>query len=278
MKNNLFDQTEHDNKHRLWTVIIVFLTVVVFVLIIFGLYKINIIEIPQFVKDIFNKSESSGYTVKDYDDRNFLEFIRSEETTETNDNAVYIDLAIQDFYDFVASAPFVTEYSLTQNVDYYDADRKRIVYKNKIWVKDERYLVEIYDMKDTLTKAILCDGENVYVKDYITYDEPHVKTYPVSDMFTLENQVRLIDIRTLFETDDITEMIIELTRDEKSNLYTLKYSYADIAELTEVIKVSFAYGLIVDAETFYNDELIYRSNIDGKINVENIADDVFILK
>lgn len=278
MKNNLFDQTEHDNKYRIWTVVIAFLTVVVFVLIIFGLYKINIIQIPQFIIDMINNTESSGYTVKDYDDKNFLEFIRSEETTEPKDNAGHIDISMQDFYNFVASAPFVTEYSLTQSVNYYDADRKQIVYKNKIWVKGERYLVETYDMKGTLTKAILCDGEIVYVKDYVTYDEPHVKTYPVSDIFTLENQVRLIDIRTLFDTDDITEMIIELIRDEKSNFYTLKYGYADIAELTEVIKVSFAYGLIIDAETFYNNELIYRSNIEGKINVENIADDIFILR
>ena len=249
--------------------------------IMFALYRMDIVEIPQFVTDLFVKPqtlEHENTPEKDYDDGNFIDFIKKAGDAEINDSVTYIDITAQDFTELIASAPFISEYMLTQNIHYYDANRRQIIYKNKIWVKDDKYLVEVYNETGDMIKYILCDGGKVHVKDYTVYDEPHVKSYPVSDTFSLENQTGLIDIRTLFGTDEVSDMAIEFTRDEKMNLYTITYGYTGIADLTEKVVVSFDHGIINSAETFYGGEIIYRTNIEGKINTEKINDDVFILK
>ena len=281
-QNNIFEQDGyHTRTSRISAAVIILVTLAVFVFIMFGLYRMNIVEIPQFVTDLFVKPQvnvQDNTPEKDYDDGNFIEFIKKAGDGEIGGNVTYIDITEQDFTELIASAPFISEYTLTQNVHYYDANRRQKIYKNKIWVKNEKYSVEIYDDTDTMIKYILCDGKKVYVKDFAVYDKPHVKSYPISDTFSLENQTGLVDIRTLFGTDEIADMTIEFTRDEKMNLYTITYGYADIPELTEKIVVSFDYGIINTAETFYNGEIIYRTNIEGKINTEKINDEVFILK
>jgi|GEM_PF-2077561 hypothetical protein len=281
-KNNIFDEGGYHKKvSPLVALLISLATLAVFILIMFGLYRFQIVEIPLFVRDFLNKNEVNGheykYNEKTYDDENFLNFIQKGDDDSENSSA-YIDIRTQDLTWLVSSAPFIKEYSLTQNVNYYDSERRQIIYKNKIWVKGDKYLVEVYNESGTMTKYILCDGKQVHIKDYTVYDEPHVKTYPISDEFTLENQVGLIDIRTLFDNEDIYDMIIDFTRDERSNLYTITYAYADIPELTHKVILSFDYGIINGAETFYNGEMIHRTNIEGKVNTENISDNIFILK
>ena len=284
-KNDIFDQGEYHKKiSPLIAFLIALLTLAAFILIMLGLYKIQIVEIPQFLRELFVKSEISEheykYNEKTYDDENFIDFIQKKDETAENSetNITYINISEQDLAQLAASAPFINEYSLTQNVNYYDSDRRQRISKNKIWVKDDKYLVEVYNELGTMTKYILCDGENVYIKDYVVYDKPHVKTYPMSDEFTLENQVGLIDIYSLFNTDEIYELIIEFTRDEKMNLYTITYGYSDIPELTHRVILSFEQGIIQGAETFYKGEMIHRTNIEGKVSTENIGDNVFILK
>jgi len=281
-KDNIFDQGEYHKKiSPLAALLIALATFAAFILIMFGLYKIQIVEIPRFVRDLFTLSETGDheykYNEKTYDDENFIEFIQKKDDAP-EESVAYINIKEQDLSQLVASAPFINEYSLTQNVNYYDSDRRQRINKNKIWVKANKYLVEVYDESGMMIKYILCDGEKVYIKDYVVYDEPHVKTYPLSDEFTLENQIGLIDIRTLFNTDDIYEMIIEFTRDEKMNLYTITYGYSDIPDITHRVIVSFDHGIIQGAETFYSGEMIHRTNIEGKVNTEDISDSVFVLK
>lgn len=278
-QKNVIEDIEQNNKlMRLSTASVIVLVVVAFMLSVYGLYKINAIEIPAFIKDIFNPPDDSEYTEKDYDDKKFLEFIESKNDDNKN-NIIHIDIAEQDnvLSQLIAEAPFVNEYSMTQYVYHYSADRRQVIYKNNIWVKGEKYLVERYDESDTLTKRILCDGDKIYVEDNIVYDDVHVKTYPISDMFTLENQVGLIEIKKLFTDETIIDITIELDRTKNNNSYKVNYSYSDISGLREEVKVIFEYGLIYESDTYYNDELISKMHTESKINVGNISDDKFNL-
>lgn len=276
-QKNAIESIEQNNKLiGLSTASVIVLIVAAFVLSVYGLFKMNIIEIPPFLKEIFNKTSDSEYTEKNYDDKKFLEFIELKNDDNEN-NVIYIDIANQEnvLSQLIAEAPFINEYSMTQYVYHYSADRRQVIYKNNIWVKDEKYLVERYDESDTLIKRILCDGSKVYFEDQIAYEDVHVKTYPISDVFTLENQVGLIDIKKLFTDETIIDITVELDRTEKNNLYKVNYSYSDIVGLREEVKVVFEYGLIYESETYYNDELISKMHTETKINVENIGDDMF---
>ena len=242
--------------------------VIFFLLIIYGLYRIKIIEIPRSLLDLFGNPEivETPHNYNEIDNKMFELFNNAAEEKQ----AVYYDISKEDLKKFLTDAPYIKEYLLTQQIYYRnESDGRRITYKHDIWVKNDKYRVDTYDSESVLIRKLICDGNVVAITDYTTYDEPVTKFFSVTDEFTFENQSGLPSIAEFLNED----LKIELVRDVRNNIYRVEYTYDDIPQQTEKLEISFDYGLILTAESKYDNVTVY--NMNTTIRDSKVDDKIF---
>lgn len=133
------------------------------------IYKTGFTAIP-FVSRTAESTQSALPPSADGDNREpEYEAINSEETIKKL-------LASFPYYDDFYAEFYVTYIYESYNVEFY-----------RIYKQGERYRIEIYDMQHNLSELIVCDGMGVAVRN----KEGFVKSYPVSEEFTLANQTPL---------------------------------------------------------------------------------------
>jgi len=246
------------------TALLVAVAILIIALIVYGLYLINVIEIPKPLLDLISTPEITEIAPnKNLTDDKMFELLSnfSEEK-----QAVFFDITKEDLKEFLKDAPYIKEYFVTQRVYYY-YEGTRVIYRHDIWIKNDKYRVDTYQGFEMI-RSVICNGKEILIIDYTTYGEPIMKSYPVTEEFTFENQSGLPSVAEFLNED----LNIELKRDEGNNTYSVEYFYKDIPQ-TEKLVISFDYGLILDAEIKENNILVY--NMDTSNFTFSVDDKIF---
>jgi len=258
MKTNLdekeiYKQLKNDRRLMLLsTASLISVVVILFLLVIYGLYRINIIKIP-FINTPETVENPQNYN--EIDNKMFELF----QNISVEKQAVFFDINKEDLLNLLVDAPYIKEYSLVQNIHYRNhSDASRITYRNEIWVKNDKYRVDTY-LNSGLIRQLICDGKQIAVTDYVTYEESATKIYPVTAEFTFENQSGLPSIAEFMNKPGIIILDIKIVREQLNNAYLVQYIYEDIPQ-EETLTISFDYGLILTAESKYDRATVYNMN------------------
>lgn len=184
---------------------------------------------------------------------------------QTGDSFFY-EVAYDDFAAELARAPFCDEYSAVFRVSV-SANSGGVVSRSttvsKLWVSGEKYRVEVYSGSKLLRSSV-CDGENVLVTDYATYESEVSKLYPASGDFTYESAAgipsidQFLDRATLSEASGVSELSITGVRGADVNAFRVDYK-TELPPQTEEVVISLEYGVATYAQTIDADGYVSYS-------------------
>ena len=247
---------------RLSTATLVLFAAALFALLIYGLYKINVVVIPKPIMDIFlSAAGKDAGGDRDYNDQ-LLNLLKNRNGAEFSVKAYNIDrLDESEYLEILKAAPNLDRYYVTQRVSYYSGGT-RMTRSKSVWVNGDKYRVDTYagniPAGNVPVESISYDGANVYIMDYSTYDFPVVRKLPPADDFSYASGAGLPEIRAFADPGNIAGLEITVERTDKSNMYHIVYGYGNIPDQREELYVSVEYGIILQAETYYGGALVYR--------------------
>ena len=242
-------------RAMLATGILVAAAAVIFVLVIIGLNRIDMIRLPATIEKLLGRQKqrlrrwmqaatSSASTPL------FPAIRRSRRITRCN------TMSIRTSCSGCWGRPCRSQLIIPQEqITLTDGD-KSLVRTVKLSRDGGRYRAEIYEGGAVVVR-IVCDGEKIRYTDYVTYSGAVSKDYLVSDDFSLEAQLGLPSLDDILSDKNTADMKVTLLRTKDENLYCVEYSYSDLPQ-REIIYVSLKYGLIVSSETYYGDISVYR--------------------
>lgn len=127
--------------------------------------------------------------------------------------------------------------------------------KTKVWKNADRYRTE---SQGNMNKTCICDGKNVK----ITNDERATSAiYPVSGSFNYSEEIGVADIGYILENaqSKITSARFARTAgiQTSGNIIYAEF-YDEKTDCREEFYISVDYGVILTAQSFIGDELVYR--------------------
>ena len=127
--------------------------------------------------------------------------------------------------------------------------------QTKVWKNMEKYRTE---SQGDVNKTCICDGERVK----ITNDERATSgIYPVSESFSFSEEIGVADIRYILENAQNEIISVRFARtagiQTGGNIIYAEFSDKDTG-YREEFYISIDYGILLSAQTFMGDELIYR--------------------
>lgn len=125
----------------------------------------------------------------------------------------------------------------------------------KVWKNNEKYRTET---QGSVNKTYICDGERVK----ITNDDRFTsKIYPASEAFTFSEEIGVADINYILENAQNEIVSVRFARtagiQTGGNIIYAEFFDSD-TEYREEFYISIDYGILLSAQTFMGDELIYR--------------------
>lgn len=127
--------------------------------------------------------------------------------------------------------------------------------RSKVWKNGVKYRTET---QGSVNKTSVCDGEKIK----ITNDESATfQIYPVGEGFTFSEDIGVADIKYILENaqNDIISVRFARTAGIQTggNIIYAEF-YDKETEYREEFYISIDYGILLSAQTFMGDELIYR--------------------
>lgn len=239
------------------TVLFIILAAVLFSFLIFALYKIDFMDVLEFIPSVFEKKEETNVPDHSEKIKEIMELLGAE-------NAEYetVNSDAKTVISMLSAVEPVENYYHTYTVKYTFGDE--LLFKNLYVTKNENeWKILVRDSNSGL-KTIRFDGKQYSVKDEITGDE---KIFSKDSGLSLETQSYLpplSEIKSLLSeyesaeaASDISDCKIELLRSQNANIVSLSFKYNGTGQ-TEEYAIHLDYGVIISA----------RSMIDGKVYYE----------
>lgn len=256
MKENELIRRER-MKNIAGTVILVIAAAIVFALIFFGLYKIKLIKLPDSLDRLLGGEQTEAPVVPDGSDAEGNRIFASltGEPTPSGDYVIDYEVTADGLLEILDGLTPVPAYYAEQEIEL-TGGVSTLTRSLKLKRDGDKYTADIRE-NGQLTETMICDGENILCTDYSASAVSGTRKYGVSDDFSLESLLGLPLLREALTADNVTELEVALLRADSDNYYYVTYTYSDVPQ-REVIYVSVKYGLIVTAETYYNDVIVYR--------------------
>ena len=164
---------------------------------------------------------------------------------------VTYDIASENLSALLKNNPPVTSYYIDNTFTYYGENAVKRG-SNKIWRDGDRFRVQTYE-EGELVKTVVCDGQMVYLS---SSNGDSFSSYPASGHFEVESYASMPRPRDFFELSAVTDLSITLFRDSTDTLYHVSYLDASLGHI-ERLFLSVEYGLVLRAETYADQKLIY---------------------
>ncbi|MBQ4574314.1 MAG: hypothetical protein IJA85_03875 [Clostridia bacterium] len=266
-----------NNERReklLWRLSVLSLVVIVAAvlgLFVWGLYSIDVLVLPSFISDLFPKGEDAEDEVIPGDEGAIMQAVKDH--AEGVEVTVIPDPDTLDLASLLFDLPEHPTYTLV-NYTILKSDDSFMMRMNKVWRDGEKYRVETYsaDGAQRLVTAI-CDGETVSITDHL-YDT--TARYPAGGEFTLSSQAGMPDIE-LTRGEGAPELEVSLVRSANDNLYYCVFDYEQ-PEQREELYISIEYGIVVRAETYVGENVVYTLETESLDVVSAIPASRFIVK
>ncbi len=262
-------------RTALATAILIVAAAAVFALVLFGLYKINMIRLPDALERLLGKpeTEAPGGAVGADDVR-----IYSALSGEPKPSSLYaLEYGVEPdaLLAMLKEALPETAYKTEANVTLTDGIKSR-VRMLKLSRDGAKYRAEIYE-NGSRTTLIVCDGTTLRHTDYSAGGKTSSRYYLTADDFSLEFLLGLPSLTDILGSGDYTDLRVTLLRAENENLYCVEYTLPDLPQ-KETVYVSLKNGLVVSAETYYADELVYKLSTTSFTTDVNFGAETFTVK
>jgi len=182
------------------------------------------------------------------------------------------DIASENLSALLQNNPPITSYYLDNTFTYYGENAVKRG-SNKIWRDGDRFRIQTYE-EGSLVKTVVCDGKMVYMS---SSNSDTFSSYPASEHFEVESYASMPRSRDFFELPTATDLSITLFRDTTDTLYHVSYLDAALGQI-ERLFLSIEYGLVLRAETYADQRLIYSletTELHGNLSAFN-TDVLFI--
>lgn len=191
------------------------------------------------------------------------------------DTAVTAVISDEEYLDLLAAAPPVLTYRVEMSTTMY-SDSGSLSRFHVLTRDGDRYRIDTSRSAGSpLLSSILCDGATVRVTDY-TGPSPVARDYPVSPVFTPENQIGIPSLTDFLTRADAEHSGIAVYRAGDSNLIRASFRLHDLPQ-TETLYISPEQRMILSAETVSDDgATLFRLVVSSFTN--DIGDASFILQ
>ncbi len=247
--------------------------IVVFGIISYGLWRINLIRLPSFI-GVFIDSEAEQD--EDYANDGYEIF-----------KHIGLDSSESDFeYSYPAVTPEKLSVLLDSAVPYdnfYWESTARVIsssderiYRCNSRISGNKYNIEILDKNNFTVRKCISDGGSTVVIENSEYGGSKSRVYKrgLTDFYS-DASIVSIDY---FKNFDFTSVDTEILHIEKEgfNLVSVTYSYdRNDIKIKNNFLLSLDYGVVLFAESFEDDELVYALNTESIYSISSLDDELF---
>lgn len=234
--------------------------IVLFSAVIIGLYKIDMISLPDYLSGLLSGgTQSAG--LPDAKTEAAADALKSDEA-----DTEIVRLDDTSLVKSMIATNMPTDFSEEHKVVVYSEGAETTRLYRAVKYKD-KYRVDIYS-EDCLLETVICSGTLVTVTDAATNKK---ETFPYNssfDFFTVADRVSVIDIintvsnirsGTVYESvfGSIRSYSISINKSLSSNIAKITFTYTDTPERRDEFFLNIDSGILVSAETYIGGQLRY---------------------
>ena len=218
-----------------------------FAFILTGLYRFGLIEIPEFIQNIFFKTDGGDSEIGK-DDRNIYDFLRSSPVKSggEDNNGYVLEITRENIQDIISKTKLPDNIYLETEAHYYDGDIISITEEMSLWKKGGKYKY-ILTVNLQPEESYTNDSENELIENFRT-DSKSVKA--ASPAFSFNNIPHISNINyylNLLDNGEIENCSVYQNRD--ANIAHIKYSVPELNQW-ELIDVSLDTGIVLRVRCF----------------------------
>ncbi len=242
------------------TVVLIVLAILLFSLIIFSLYKMDFMDVIEFIPSLFEKNEDPPSTGHSERIKELIELLEKNEggyESADIDNASAIAM--------LAASPVADSYYHAYSVSYTSGDDT--VIKNIFVIKSGKEWSMTVRNSNVMQSSVSFDGKEYTVRDEITGEE---RRFGAESGMSLEGQNYLTpieDIKALLSEYEngsagdgatvITDAKAEIIRKQTDNVILVSFRYAD-TDHTEEYMIHLDYGVVISASASRGGKEYYK--------------------
>jgi len=257
---------------------IVLLFVLLLSLLVFAMYKIGALPLPDAVIAFFGLDKGEYDKDLPGDDGQIYESLLSDLENEKLEVIEY-DVSALDAKKILTESSAVSVYTAKITVTL-SSDGESKVMNLDIWKDGEKYRIETKE-GTTPVQTLVCDGERVLIRDHVTFQTVQEQVYESSDIFSFESEAMIPSLANVFENDSLSDLSVSLLRSDKETVYFIEYKVTELGYI-EKLYVSLDLGLIIRAESLSAKEMFYKLDTvslkKGITDTEMDADELFSTK
>ena len=258
-----------------------------FAFILTGLYRFELIEFPEFIRNLFFKTDG-GDSEMGKDDKNIYDFLRTNpaESGGGENSGYVLEITKENIKDIISKTKLPDNIYLETEAHYYTGDIISVTEKMSLWKKGAKYKY-ILTVNSQLEESYINDSKNELIENFRT-DSKSIKA--ASPAFSFDNIPHITNINyylNLLENGEIENCSVYQNSD--SNIAHIKYSVPELNQW-ELIDVSLDTGIVlwVRCYTGEHNDLYYEcaatvkeDYFDGDAQAEAataISDEIFEIK
>lgn len=213
-----------------------------FAFIIVGLYRFDLIDFPEFIQNLFFKTDSDEFE-NEKDDSNIYKFLHDNDEKDDDDfNGGY---TLEITKDIIANTNLPDNLYIETEANYYDINGNITrTEEMSLWKKGGKYKY-ILTVNSRPEESYINDTKNELIENFVTGSR---LTRPAVGEFSFDNIPHIQNINyylNLLESGEITSY--SLRQNSNSNIIRIKYSVPELDQ-RELIDISLDTGIVLYVE------------------------------
>ena len=229
-----------------------------FTFIIAGLYQFDLIDIPDFIRDLFFKPDNGNSNIGS-DDKNIYDFLRNNavpDNFELIGGGYFPEFNLENIRNIISNITLPDNLYLETEAKYYNGGKLSRTEKMSLWKKGVKYKY-ILEVNSKTEEFYINDSKNELIENIQTKSK---LIRSVSAAFSFDNIPHIKNINyylNLLESGEIKNFI--MYRNNGSNVAHIKYSIPQLGQY-EFIDISLDTGIVesVICRVGKNDDIFYE--------------------
>ena len=239
-------------------IFLVFIMFGLFAFILIGLYKIDLINIPQFIQNIFFKPDDGGEEIQ-RDDSPVYDFLRdnNKDNAYNPDETGYIpEITLENIKVIISKIKLPDNLYLETDANYYTDGKITRTEEMFLWKKGEKYKYEL-SINSNSEESYINDSKNEQTENFSTGNKLKKAVVPI---FSFDNIPHIQNINHYLDLLDDGEIIrFYLDRESDSNMVLIRYESVSLDQREE-IHISLDTGIVTQVRCWVgeNNDLYYE--------------------
>ena len=234
------------------------ITAVVLVVIILGLNRMGLYNLPSWIEDVVNPDNYQD-NAAGVDDSMVYESVGYD--INENTNVEKTSLTYENARQMLENIEALRNYYHELNINLM-SNGKTVFSKVVINKMDEVYSADIYNKSGRLIKSIQSENDSITVKEYTNERVTGEFSYPAGNFTVGELSGVILDHENFLSGDYALEEgdFSVIYGDFGAELEIVFDTVMDDYSQHEIYRVNVDYGVVTNAQCYENDELVYEMN------------------